>query len=218
MRSVMGNIVPVVRGLYPRKRRKERGTVGREGYQVGICGGTRRTRAQGPARPRTVDSAACGAGRVRRGLGLIRWPVMHDRRNAAGRAADRTPAAQCPARPARKNLYIADPCARADRASASSPERHPRATLVFRAVLPLGILLLYVASIGSFSRSPSLNAAQNVFKLLPERNGHIRRTFRTSNQMENRDECHREIRVSLSPNLRFISLIKSSDIKNGLIL
>lgn len=38
------------------------------------------------------------------GLGLIRWPVMHDRRNAAGRAADRTPAARCLVRPARKNL------------------------------------------------------------------------------------------------------------------
>ena len=58
----------------------------------------------------SADSAACGAGRVRRGLGLIRWPVMHDRRNAAAGAADRTPAAQrrssCPQK------SVADPSSR----------------------------------------------------------------------------------------------------------
>ena len=54
-----------------------------------------RERAEdGHGAPWTADSAACGAGRVRRGLGLIRWPVMHDRRSAAAGAADRTPAAQ----------------------------------------------------------------------------------------------------------------------------
>lgn len=40
-----------------------------------------------------------------RGLGLIRWPVMHDRRNAAGRAADRTQLhPNAGFRAARKNL------------------------------------------------------------------------------------------------------------------
>lgn len=56
--------------------------------------GERERAEDGHRAPWTADSAACGAGRVRRGLGLIRWPVMHDRRSAAAGAADRTPAAQ----------------------------------------------------------------------------------------------------------------------------